>query len=1038
MRIMRRFLMPMLAWLLVSLAGPAWGAGGPGAGGGRLLGDLNCDGEVDFFDIEPFVLALTDPETYVSAYPDCDILNGDINGDGLVNFFDIDPFVELVVGGDEMIPTELAGNSLAAYPFFEYVKALNEDAPIEVAIDPTRFPEIVGQTGDIYVVEAKSAVVWEADPALFDVTLDGPQTETFGGVTIQDNTFTVVGPYELDSAVFMPATNDYTGLGHGYDVVLDMNQNGLLDGGDYIDGLSQPAGLYVIHDTTQPGPLAVTEVEPYSVGAIFGIPSNYTNEVLYYPTDIATMEPLPLIVVGHGGGHNYQWYDHIGYHMASYGYIVMSHQNCYGPPDCTLGHTDAIIELQDVIAGGAIDGKIDSSRIIWIGHSLGGMGVVGAFDALMDGEYTPTHYTPEDIVLISSMLPNAGGGPSEATPHHANFHLWTAAGDTDISGSPASEQTQTFLQHDRATKYRMSTVVQGVGHAWFHDGPGSPSYFTGPCSIGRENTHLIQLGLFVPLIKYYAEGNIPATDFFWRQYERFSPIGVDTSDPCIVVTNEYRNGADDGNFFIDDYQTEESLYTSSSGGAVSFSVDNLTEGYWDDLNSDFTWTSSDPFNGTTHASSGDTSRGAVFDWNGAEAYYEWEVIPSQRDFSDDLYLSFRAAQGTRHPYTLAELDDLTFSVTLRDGAGTSSSINIGAYGGGLEQPYQRSGGWHNDVEVIRIRPADFLTNGSGLDLTDIEAVRFDCGPFWGSPEGRIVVDELMLTNDHPPYFIPLTMSLLGRPPEFIPPGVPTTIDVEIFPGDDTVIEGSALLHYRYDGGFWLTSELEQIAGELWRGTLPAPSCGELPEFYFSVEGQVTGSVFAPPGGAAQPFTAFVGTFIGIFADDFEADLGWTVESDPSVTGGEWERDIPLPCATYRGDPPEDYDGSGHCLLTENNTSPASCNTDVDGGPAWVISPTIDLAGTTNPVLRFAYWWRNDDQDGDPFTVEVSNDDGGSWVLVDTIVNQPEEWLVAEYALAGYVTPTATVKIRFGAADNPNNSINEGAVDAVEVFEVQCE
>ncbi len=63
-----------------------------------LVGDLNCDGTVDFQDINPFVLALSDPAGYAAAYPNCNILNGDVNGDGRVDFNDINPFVELLSG----------------------------------------------------------------------------------------------------------------------------------------------------------------------------------------------------------------------------------------------------------------------------------------------------------------------------------------------------------------------------------------------------------------------------------------------------------------------------------------------------------------------------------------------------------------------------------------------------------------------------------------------------------------------------------------------------------------------------------------------------------------------------------------------------------------------------------------------------------------------------------------------------------------------------------------------------------------------------
>jgi hypothetical protein len=69
------------------------------AGPQHLPGDLNCDGAVNAFDIDPFVLALTDPAGYAAAHADCNIELADTNGDGVVNAFDIDPFVRLLTGG---------------------------------------------------------------------------------------------------------------------------------------------------------------------------------------------------------------------------------------------------------------------------------------------------------------------------------------------------------------------------------------------------------------------------------------------------------------------------------------------------------------------------------------------------------------------------------------------------------------------------------------------------------------------------------------------------------------------------------------------------------------------------------------------------------------------------------------------------------------------------------------------------------------------------------------------------------------------------
>ncbi len=72
-----------------------------GAGGSTFqvafcaLGDMNCDGVVNFDDINPFVLALSDPLGYTTTYPNCNLLNGDCNFDQTVDFDDINCFVAL-------------------------------------------------------------------------------------------------------------------------------------------------------------------------------------------------------------------------------------------------------------------------------------------------------------------------------------------------------------------------------------------------------------------------------------------------------------------------------------------------------------------------------------------------------------------------------------------------------------------------------------------------------------------------------------------------------------------------------------------------------------------------------------------------------------------------------------------------------------------------------------------------------------------------------------------------------------------------------
>ena len=67
-----------------------------------VLGDMNCDGTLDSFDIDAFVLALASAsnilpfDEYYDVYASCDGMRADVNGDGSVNNFDIDPFVLLL------------------------------------------------------------------------------------------------------------------------------------------------------------------------------------------------------------------------------------------------------------------------------------------------------------------------------------------------------------------------------------------------------------------------------------------------------------------------------------------------------------------------------------------------------------------------------------------------------------------------------------------------------------------------------------------------------------------------------------------------------------------------------------------------------------------------------------------------------------------------------------------------------------------------------------------------------------------------------
>ena len=62
------------------------------------VGDLNCDGLVNHFDIDPFILGLADPGGYSAAYPRCHLLNGDCNNDGQVTVDELLTLANIALG----------------------------------------------------------------------------------------------------------------------------------------------------------------------------------------------------------------------------------------------------------------------------------------------------------------------------------------------------------------------------------------------------------------------------------------------------------------------------------------------------------------------------------------------------------------------------------------------------------------------------------------------------------------------------------------------------------------------------------------------------------------------------------------------------------------------------------------------------------------------------------------------------------------------------------------------------------------------------
>lgn len=194
--------------------------------------------------------------------------------------------------------------------------------------------------------------------------------------------------------------------------------------------------------------------------------------------------------------------------------------------------------------------------------------------------------------------------------------------------------------------------------------------------------------------------------------------------------------------------------------------------------------------------------------------------------------------------------------------------------------------------------------------------------------------------------------------------------------------------------------------------------------------------------ASITYEGFTQEFPGSFAlgqprpfltDDLELQLGWTVGAPgDAATTGVWAYGDPV--GTVNGSAPSNPadDASPapgvRCFATGNGSTTVGGD-DVDGGPTTLISPRLQLAGVSGATLSYRRWFANATVLNDALEVAISDDDGASWVTLESITGgSSNSWIESTLEVADHVALTDQVRLRFRTGDQPNDSLTEAGVD----------
>ena len=247
------------------------------------------------------------------------------------------------------------------------------------------------------------------------------------------------------------------------------------------------------------------------------------------------------------------------------------------------------------------------------------------------------------------------------------------------------------------------------------------------------------------------------------------------------------------------------------------------------------------------------------------------------------------------------------------------------------------------------------------------------------------------------------------------------------------------LHYSIDGGkTYKTQAFNHIPGpndSLYESDIPKLPPGSVVTYF------ATASLTIDSGGqTSSPSQSFMVGFGRKYLDDCENDRGWSlnVPTDSAVRG-LWIRATPY--GTYNIPDHWVQQDTDHtpfgtmCYVTGNSHSREIWDDCVDSGTTTLTTNSIDISEATSPILRYWYFYSNDQMfsDGMPVWVtQISGDGGVNWKELQRTSASTSGWESYWFRVSDYLPSASHVILRF-VASNTEQAVVEAGIDDVEVL-----